>query len=205
MSTEMSTTATKSKKNKKITRVTHKGVEYVSRRRPSFYNKRLEKLAEFLMKVPPKLFNLSTFVDVENAKYKPEFAVEALRSLEPDCGSSGCALGFCPVVFPRLVEWDVEEKGSETVRMKRVCGEGFEVGVNLFALTENESNYLFNTSSYSDDGNNKPTAKDVARKIRHFLRYGIPTEYTNCWDYNGDEEEHNDEYNDEYEEMVVGS
>lgn len=55
---------------------------------------RLMKLANFLLTVPDEMFGFATIVKGQKTPRK-----------EMDCGSTACALGWCPVLWPKLVRY----------------------------------------------------------------------------------------------------
>lgn len=119
--------------------------------------KRLLKLADFLEKLPRKLFDIG--IIREGTHTNLEEAME--------CGTKACAVGWCPTVFPRLCK----VKESQIVSTTKRNLKNFALARNLFDLNHVESAYLFTSNSdYS--------AKMTARRIRAFVeRGGLPKGY----------------------------
>jgi len=158
--------------------------------------RRLLKLADFLDTLDARLFNLDSFINAHDSKYKPEFVEEALEKKDAQCGATACALGWCPSVFPRLVEWveadwDVNElevalKNKEDSYGKKITE--FAVGDWLFDLNDKYTAYLFD-STYYPEGKRHQTAKKVAARIREFVKKGpnksfevrMELRYGECW------------------------
>jgi len=63
--------------------------------------KRLLKLADFLDELPRKLFDFGTVATVGEEGLTPAQALKA----GPKCGTVGCAMGWAPVVFPRILKY----------------------------------------------------------------------------------------------------
>lgn len=55
------------------------------------YRDRLNKLADFLQKLPPRKFNIENWVDKTDAA--------------GECGTVCCALGWAPAAFPKQWKW----------------------------------------------------------------------------------------------------
>ncbi len=133
---------------------------------------RLEKLASFLEQLPRKKFDFSAIVCGTDMPRK-----------DLGCGSQACAIGWCPVVFPRLAEYYREPHPWSTdlsifVRPKgETYGDMIDVGRVLFGLSPNETEALFdpNCSVCREDlrlaetGENA-TPKAVAKNIRKFIK-----------------------------------
>lgn len=129
-----------------------------------FYKKRLLKLADFLDKLPKSKFFFGNFI----AQYgKPP--LEALEMGEYRCGTTACAIGWSPAVFPKLVRWIKDEESGKIVDIRTIRGQrNFMVGVELFGITERQSEFLFDpiTSGLGSYA----TAKTVANHIRKFVK-----------------------------------
>lgn len=69
---------------------------------------RLLTLAYFLKtQVPKKHFYMGNFTnqcDVE--------IVQTLRTTEPKCGTTACAVGWCPAVFPKDWRWSTSDNSD---------------------------------------------------------------------------------------------
>lgn len=90
--------------------------------------KRLLKLADFIVaQVPKEKFDM--------AQYGVDFG-----ELDTDCGTAGCALGWCTVLFRRAgctVYYSMPAYNSRV---------GFGVGMELFGLTYAQSKELFSVN-----------------------------------------------------------
>ena len=139
------------------------------------HKKRLLKLADFLDKLPRKKFN---FTEVVSGQETPNKTLT--------CGSQACAIGWCPVVFPRLTEYHITSGWSTAhnflvVKMKGVDFDGgsldsvTHIGEELFGLDYSESYALFvpnNTQalglglrSLGDDATPKQVAKNMRKLV----------------------------------------
>lgn len=139
---------------------------------------RLLKLATFLTQLPPQKFD---FGQIAYENEKP--MLQALKARKERCGTVACAIGWSPAVFPRLVKWAKLYNGDHALCVVErtstdTLGDSFSTAERLFALTFDESRYLFAPYRQREvDGNAKnltdsATAKEVARHIRRFVRRG---------------------------------
>lgn len=140
----------------------------------AIYTKRLLKLAAFLDKLPKAKFDFNTFTSLGE---KP--MMEALKAGRTQCGTTGCAVGWMPAVFPRQVCWVGKDKpfGSVEVALRTKTGRPsrhvryFDVAERLFGLTGDEVRHLFNPENDSIGSLRwSATAKDVAKHVRKFVR-----------------------------------
>ena len=83
------------------------------------------------------------------------------------CGTAGCALGECPIVFPR--HWKFEY-GSVLLRGSSVNHHGFGVsGFNAAAkFFDVDYGHIYDLFMPHNSGKN--SRRDVARRIRRFVR-----------------------------------
>jgi hypothetical protein len=114
-------------------------------------NRRLLKLAKHLEsgKLGHEIFDFTQY--------------NSSNSLE--CGTRGCAIGECPIVFPR--EWYFARNGCPTLRETNVTCDG----KTFFAITVYEYSCLF-IPSCSGDGMHcarDATKREVAANIRNFV------------------------------------
>lgn len=131
------------------------------------HKERLLKLADFLETVPKKNFNLETFAESDKDESINSF-IKRFRKKE--CGTTGCALGWCTVVFPRKFKFE-----------HNFCNSDCDIGLNMgwetadefFGLRRIESEYLFMKDKYPL---NKRTPKCVSKRIRKFVETG-------CFEY----------------------
>lgn len=147
-----------------------------------YHFKRLETLANHLMsgKLGHKEFRFSTANRFEDG-----------RTIPYSCGTSGCAIGECPIVFPRY--WKFSEDGDPVLR-KVLSGEveiqSFDACmylesswqdvqtsiVEFFGITPEEAMHLFtphqqNTALYGGKyADSEAPRKLVARNILAFIK-----------------------------------
>ncbi len=122
----------------------------------------MEKLAEFLDKLSRKEFNFAEVVSEANIAKK--------------CGTVCCAMGWTPVVFPRLVEFSLDEdeiRWSDVV-FKKSGERGYvEVAEELFEISYAEAEYLFtpNQQHYLGvkDLGNFATPIQAAKLLRKYM------------------------------------
>lgn len=127
-----------------------------------FHINRLLKLADFLDKLPRKKFDYSTVVNGTDIPRKTL-----------DCGSMSCAIGWCPVVFPKLVRYDKGFFGKNLVRPIGGPGDFMASSRALFGLGVEETSGLFQPRDQHLIGEknlpNAATPKQVAKLIRRFV------------------------------------
>lgn len=134
---------------------------------------RLLKLADFLHALPPEKFDFGVVVNGPDMPRK-----------ELDCGSVGCAVGWCPVVFPKLVKYrKIKQRGlfirnTYVVVAKDLRGHTptyhlAAVGKLLFGLSHDQSHGLFNPGDQDKIGyaylGRNASNKQVAAIIRRFV------------------------------------
>ena len=131
-----------------------------------FQIKRLEKLATFLDTLPKQKFNFGVVTDVSDDWTMQE----ALKTKDNSCGTVGCAIGWSPAVFPKVVQW----KGKQAiVRMRNPIDAMYPpltaatVAVELFGMTVDEAYEVFYPNNRLGDN---ATPKQVAKQIRKFIR-----------------------------------
>ncbi len=142
--------------------------------------KRLLKLADFLDKLPRSHFNFR------------EIILEVPKTKEVACGTVGCAIGWCPTVFPRLCkafkprgimlykdQSIVRAIGHSIAVPKRffggIYGTHAVAAYHLFGIPPNDAQSLFtpNMMSPADDGilSAEATPKQVAKRIRTYVKW----------------------------------
>lgn len=127
--------------------------------------KRLEKLATHLEKgkLGHKTFDFSQF----NGGFEPDQPLNT-------CGTAGCAIGECPIIFKK--QWFFDDEGIPNVYG---CSNSFSSAKEFFKLGYFEYITLFTPESESDDYSfnkvkrltKKATPKQVAANIRRFIKY----------------------------------
>lgn len=91
---------------------------------------RLKKLAEGLLTVvDPKHFNMNLWIDGEG--------------IPGECGTTGCAIGWCPKIFPD--DW---RYGYKLPRLTHATGLVVRDVEEFFGLSADQCDYLFFESSY---------------------------------------------------------
>ena len=126
--------------------------------------KRLQELANLLRQVPSSKFDLSSW------RYTPDGVTwEKVKELQsdahlkdPECGTTGCAVGHACAHKPFQDEGLVWEgtptyEGLYAWRATRA----------FFELDREQAEYLFDISSYALD---KRTPEDVADRIEKFIK-----------------------------------
>lgn len=136
---------------------------------------RLLKLADFLEKLPRKKFDYDVVTRGEDIPRK-----------ELDCGTVGCAIGWCPVVFPIQLKYRRRERFElgPMIYNKEGLNFGFRESKptppvrEFFGVSLEESQALFNP--YRQEAryalgmravNEKSTPKAVAKNIRLFVKH----------------------------------
>jgi len=105
------------------------------------------------------------------------------------CGTTTCALGWCPVVFKNTIKFDnVSECSLPTaLGMENI----YHMGAKIFNISIRESEYLFMPKeSYSVAWLERMlipdtcTATDVSRRIRKLVQYKLQKEHKfKQWEY----------------------
>jgi hypothetical protein len=136
------------------------------------HKRRLLKLADFLAtQVKPEKFDLTTFVNKVN-----EYGGCRVFTNPEDytkCGTTACAVGWCPIVFPKTFK--LNRKGNiALIARPRLCN--FKAAKEYFGLKEGVIEYLFTHYSYRE-GHKGP--KSVARRLREFVNSNgkVPERY----------------------------
>lgn len=135
------------------------------------YKDRLRKLAKFLeTKAKPSQFDITVIGYTDNES-EPLVDVK-----EGFCGTAACAIGHCPVAFPKAFDYR-HSGGSLDVISKETGAWNFEAAQEFFGLNNLESEYLFGGGAYNDEIDRervkKVTPKRVAKRIRKFVRDGL--------------------------------
>jgi hypothetical protein len=143
--------------------------------------RRLNRLADFLDTLPDKLFDFRQYINV--GENRPEKALE----VGGGCGTTACAVGWAPAVFPSLLKWDLEA-GEVCYRGENRLGdddgsldrESHHTAMDFFGLSDMEATWLFVPrglweSSGRLSGDASP--RRVAAHIRKFLVSGVPESY----------------------------
>lgn len=107
------------------------------------YYRRLMKLSNFLATLPPEKFNY--------------------RSVSNSCGTVACAMGWTPVVFPKLITFKYlkSQRGEWTGILFRAA--------KMFNITRQEAQYLFNPWERSNPLTGGATPYQVAKHIAKFV------------------------------------
>jgi len=136
------------------------------------FKNRLLKLADFLDKLPKKLFNIETITNCDGAAR--EALPYALEHPRRNCGTAACAMGWSPACFPRQIEW-TERDG---IGMKDGSSRyWWGTAKKFFGLTDEEINYLFTGDFYEY----QVSPKKVAKTIRKFVADGLHKERDESW------------------------
>lgn len=126
--------------------------------------KRLLKLAAFLRTLKPKQFDFGEWVS--EARFEEKQATK--------CGTTCCAIGWCPSVFPRSWRWNVGRWGRLLPELKDASiGTASQDGQAFFGIDAGEFDYLFVPGDLTIDAGLSlgfgATAKQVARRIERFV------------------------------------
>jgi hypothetical protein len=62
---------------------------------------------------------LVTLIEFLKTFERKKFNFEILREEKPSCGTIGCAIGWCPEVFPKLVEVRMDSYQDPQFRIRR--------------------------------------------------------------------------------------
>ena len=124
---------------------------------------RIRKLIAHLRggKLGHEIFDMRVFNDAPGCDEISEIA----------CGTRGCALGECPVIWPR--SWAFIKDGVTLIRRSRDDGYDFGHAAHWFGIEYDEAGYLF------DDGCSPRllhSPKLVALHIERFLKRKLATE-----------------------------
>lgn len=176
---------------------------------------RLRKMADFLEQMPKQsekcLFDINK---IATATLVRNFnnGDNDLAIAEYDCGSHGCVIGWTPVAFkgepglsftnhgfPSL--WFRDEDGSQQTT---TCYN--EVGSLFYGVSEAESEYLFDSSSYWHDYDSMQDATDQATAIFRLRQVADHWEQTGqhytCKELGAMIEEHEQAEQAKYEALV---
>lgn len=97
---------------------------------------------------------------------------------ENRCGTNGCAIGECPIVFPEFWQFSKEYAYSPLLKSDHHFGDSFSCATEFFEISFYDADYLFIPSEDDDetnpedsDGflNAKSTKEEVAARIREFV------------------------------------
>lgn len=127
----------------------------------------LNKLADFLDTLPRSHFDFSI---VRKETRRPTKA--------NTCGTVGCAIGWCPTVFPRLCTAPVsytDEWIAKGYKIDMWAGGHAEMGRRLFGISNDDAYLLFTPLEPSpadqDMLGSSATPKQVAKRIRTYIAW----------------------------------
>jgi hypothetical protein len=133
--------------------------------------KRLLKLADFIEKLPNKKLHME-FVARPDKKGK----------IRLECDSAACAMGWSPVVFPKLVkytedlnntsDYDLEEHLDVYVKVGRDTLYDSEAMAELFGIRQYDAERLFGAGNKYYH-----TPKQVSKGLRKFIETGKVPDY----------------------------
>lgn len=130
--------------------------------------RRLRKLADWLEKnVPEENFNLEIVLD---SKLQRLTAREIkYRLSHHTCGSTACAIGYTPLVFPKLVKYGrYRDYYSDLLPVYKNTGSYIEIAVKLFYIRLETVYHLFSPNGiHGQFGKDESLAGTVTR-IRDF-------------------------------------
>lgn len=126
---------------------------------------RLLKLANFLENLPASQFNLDVIVEAESLNKVPSKTTVKQKT----CGTAGCGIGYCPVVF-RDVKYSEDSYDGEIVVKFPNCEDlddtNFNGAEQFFGITYKQAEYLFMPGAYHVS---KRGPKSVAARIKAFV------------------------------------
>lgn len=127
------------------------------------HKERLLKLATFLRTVDYRLFDLDTYIsdNSDTISYSRNIT-DGLKKLDHKCGTTACAIGFCPVVFPKSFQYTNRFLKYNHENPNNVG----HIGREFFGLNECQYEFLFMPSCYGD----KKGPKTVANRIEQFVK-----------------------------------
>ena len=145
---------------------------------------RLTKLAEYLDNLEEGFWNFST---VTNAKHLKDLLL--MCSKDGNCGTTGCALGHVPCIWPDTFRWYQGGDGAKFFPVyvaHEVEHEG-DIGADIqefLDIDENEFCYFFEPRGVKGCYGlvNSARQYDVAERIRDAVNYGLP-------DFDNDDED----------------
>ena len=124
---------------------------------------RLAKLADFLDTVHPSKFDLDHWLGGSNPQKMAESPSEP-----GDCGTTACAVGWFPAIFPEDWQWENEDGWVHLSH----CGSSKLVTYHLVAdflgISYDNAAWLFSENSYPPNFWNDPKA--VASRIRELIQ-----------------------------------
>lgn len=125
---------------------------------------RLLKMATFLEALPPHMFCFKEYV-----KLGTKSPLEALADPEGRCGTTACAVGWMPAVFPAEIKWVLDTSWRGGLIPTMVDQSVFDAYTirEFLNLTVMEYDFLF----IPDESllSNNATAVQVAAQIREFV------------------------------------
>ena len=75
-----------------------------------------------------------------------EDASTVLKCVEKEsCGTTACAIGWCPTVFPNQWAWEEDDDGNMVPELRCGASNTWCDIRSFFGLTKQEEVYLFNT------------------------------------------------------------
>ncbi len=106
------------------------------------YRRRLRKLAAYLRTVPEVNFDIHTVT--RGVASTPDGWLSAMQ--RHACGTAGCAVGYSPVVFPRLLQYDDIGcvRRADGKRVPSVA----HLGKVIFGVGKVTANWLFFADMY---------------------------------------------------------
>ncbi len=152
---------------------------------------RLNELADFLEKLPMGKFDYDSIIDTKGEGY-----VESLsRVMSPNCGTTCCAMGWMPAVWPHYWHWKFAQFEGEAPHLGWIdtpTGEEdlFRGLSHWFFLPEEVIGVIFYRLSQSDiwswEGSDSPTmtAKALVAVLRLVARNNPQNEeeLVMCWE-----------------------
>lgn len=125
---------------------------------------RLLKMADFLETLPPHKFDFADYVHIGS-----KFPAEALAAPEEHCGTTACAVGWLPAMFPEDFKWSETGNRMSLVEVVPLDSPSFsERAIRVFLdISSDDYDFLFIPSSSTLGPN--ASAVQVAQQIREFV------------------------------------
>jgi hypothetical protein len=149
---------------------------------------RLTSLADFMDRINKSHFNLESWVDTPEREDQDNYEKKRLKILSdlerisqtPElpgtCGTTACAIGWCPAVFPDEWEWIKEVERFPFPHLEGCAFSSIITqATTFFEIDILDAQYLFLVASYPDETD--PGPKGVAARIREFILNGIDPDF----------------------------
>ncbi len=128
----------------------------------------LRLIAEHTAQRPEEHFDMSYFVKHDNYSFGFAASEDVVQQIKNPCGTIACVLGDCPQIGGAFTP-----DGTEN-------WEGYSERVTGIPLETSDWEYLF-SGRWGDDDYDRPapdnTAAGAAKRILHYIKYGLPDDW----------------------------